>query len=737
MTRYSSTMSEAYEKVIYRDSISERDLTDAEEKRREEIAKDLPDQEFKDRYGARWKSVKMATATKMVKNESLGEAVRWKVKIEGLPSIYMDAGSASEVRTKLRKLVKQPDMIQDIDRVTDTQMKKDLRNRLAGKDSDPSAEVNERMEKSIEEAREKGIDKLPRQFLNPDKEVMIMKNNKVIVIDKKDQDKYMRQGWELAEGIADNRQKKIAMDTLKNPKKSILGGPSPEEAEKILKKKFGMSDKQIAKLKEEQIDEAVADLFVKKGDVNKIAVKIAKSAKGLGLKSGVMGNQVRIKGSQKKVNGFMGAVIGKSSLGDPSEVGASNPQIDKILNKQLKEEVELDEGRYVVHAKKQGKKPVGMMTIKHTIPNAKNEKDAIKQAIAMSKTSGGGLKGDEITQKDIVKVVKETLDEKLKFTHAVLEPDGNVLGFSSNERDAKDMARNNLRNVKGKVVTLKKPMAQRKGDKMIGYPLKEEVELDEQFDYVLLDKDNKIIARYKGRDAKKQAELNKKGAEKKLGVKKPIKVYPIRPTDKKKIGDTVLAIGEAKLIDKPTGEVLKTGSKKEMETERKRNRDELQVKEWFKSKGIDVTIRKLDDATQAYVRIGKIIPNEIREDLVKIQYGELPEDIKNTNNIVYGNFKENSITMNNEFWKKVFEARKDDPSQEQDTNIIMQLRKSVSLKGMKDVEFNDGKKVKVKPQIANAVMDKFDTYRTTDQKLKFQQKIAKSYKDLLSALKEK
>ena len=399
-----------------------------------------------------------------------------------------------------------------------------------------------------------------------------------------------------------------------------------------------------------------------------MALQIAKSAKGLGLKSALMGNQVRVKGSKREVNDFMRSVLGKSSMGSPTEKGASNPQIDKMLDKQLKE---------------------------------------------------------------------ETLDEKLKFTHAVLEPDGNVLGFSSNERDAKDMARNNLRNVKGKVVTLKKPMAQRKGDKMIGYPLKEEVELDEQFDYVLLDKDNKIIARYKGRDAKKQAELNKKGAEKKLGVKKPIKVYPIRPTDKKKIGDTVLAIGEAKLIDKPTGEVLKTGSKKEMETERKRNRDELQVKEWFKSKGIDVTIRKLDDATQAYVRLGKTIPNEIREDLVKIQYGELPEDIKNTNNIVYGNFKENSVTMNNEFWKKVFEARKDDPSQEQDTNIIMQLRKSVSLKGMKDVEFNDGKKVKVKPQIANAVMDKFDTYRTTDQKLKFQQKIAKSYKDLLSALKEK
>ena len=47
--------------------------------------------------------------------------------------------------------------------------------------------------------REKGIDSLPRQFLNPDKEVMIVKKGKVVVINKKDQDRYMRQGWELAE----------------------------------------------------------------------------------------------------------------------------------------------------------------------------------------------------------------------------------------------------------------------------------------------------------------------------------------------------------------------------------------------------------------------------------------------------------------------------------------------------------------------------------------------------------
>ena len=115
---------------------------------------------------------------------------------------------------------------------------------------------------------------------------------------------------------------------------------------------------------------------------------------------------------------------------------------------------------------------------------------------------------------------------------------------------------------------------------------------------------------------------------------------------------------EAKLIDKPTGEVLKTGSKEEMETERKRNRDELQVQEWFKSKNIDVKVRQLDESTQVYVPIGRTIPNEIREELITTQYGKMPEDVKNVKDINYGNFVENSITMNNDFWTKVLHGTK-------------------------------------------------------------------------------
>ena len=85
---------------------------------------------------------------------------------------------------------------------------------------------------------------------------------------------------------------------------------------------------------------------------------------------------------------------------------------------------------------------------------------------------------------------------------------------------------------------------------------------------------------------------------------------------------------------------------------------EKAVNEWFKSKNTDVKVRKLDESIQVYVPLGRRIPNEIREELITIQYGKMPEDVKNIKDISYGNFKENSITMNNDFWNKVLHGTK-------------------------------------------------------------------------------
>jgi hypothetical protein len=78
----------------------------------------------------------------------------------------------------------------------------------------------------------------------------------------------------------------------------------------------------------------------------------------------------------------------------------------------------------------------------------------------------------------------------------------------------------------------------------------------------------------------------------------------------------------------------------------------------------------------------------------------------------------------------------DDDVKSASKNIIMQLRKSVSLRGNFKVEFMDKKKVKVSAKIAQAVQNKHNSMKKATDKEKFQSKISKSYKDMLSALKE-
>ena len=59
----------------------------------------------------------------------------------------------------------------------------------------------------------------------------------------------------LNEGLSvpDKHQHRICVDNVKNPMKArILGGPSAEEAEHLLRTKFGYKDHQIKKLKEEE-----------------------------------------------------------------------------------------------------------------------------------------------------------------------------------------------------------------------------------------------------------------------------------------------------------------------------------------------------------------------------------------------------------------------------------------------------------------------------------------------------
>ena len=78
----------------------------------------------------------------------------------------------------------------------------------------------------------------------------------------------------------------------------------------------------------------------------------------------------------------------------------------------------------------------------------------------------------------------------------------------------------------------------------------------------------------------------------------------------------------------------------------------------------------------------------------------------------------------------------DDDVKAASKNIMMQLRKSISLKGKFDVEFGDKKKVKIPAKMAHAVTQKYNSLKKPADKEKFQAKVAKSYKHMLRTMKE-
>ena len=65
-------------------------------------------------------------------DNELVEAVKWEVKVSGLPVFYSDGKSKGAVRQMLRKLLKHPDDIQSITRTTSAELKKIRRGQIAG-----------------------------------------------------------------------------------------------------------------------------------------------------------------------------------------------------------------------------------------------------------------------------------------------------------------------------------------------------------------------------------------------------------------------------------------------------------------------------------------------------------------------------------------------------------------------------------------------------------------------------
>jgi len=97
----------------------------------------------KDKKYTRPKSIstyKQAKKSGEIRKESVNEEANFEVNIEGLPMMFMTGMGPGEIKQKLRKIVKQPSMIQSIKRVTDATVKKTFRLKAQGRDDEEETE---------------------------------------------------------------------------------------------------------------------------------------------------------------------------------------------------------------------------------------------------------------------------------------------------------------------------------------------------------------------------------------------------------------------------------------------------------------------------------------------------------------------------------------------------------------------------------------------------------------------
>jgi len=481
--------------------------------------------------------------------------------------------------------------------------------------------------------------RMGRQLINPNKEVMVVKKNKVVVIDKKDQDKYMKQGWELAEEV--------------------------------------------------ELDESVID------KVKEIASK--KQAKKIG---GVM------------VDSFTASAISQiyDKVNDANKKKMEKLPITKLANLAFKmmqknefvpEEVGLDEGtkQVLAHGGKGQYKAVRDGSITKVMYKGKvvgtADFDRGADSFFASIKGEKGQKSFDDAQAMVDYFAKNKITEEVDLDEA---------------DDFKPHMMYDPKTGKGyKADTMDDHLRMKKMGYTHDAPKKEEVELDEAKQVlahggkgkykVVNDGSGSIDVMFKGKSVGKGDYDRGAGSF----------FMSIKGEKGQKSFDDAQAIADYFAKNKITEEVeLDEGRMKELHGYIK---DKKSAEEIAKLMKLDVkTIKALMNSYN---------PEEVEEGAAADARRAMRRDPEMRQRAFS---KDNSAT--------------DDDVKGASKNIMMQMRKAQSLNGRFDVEFADGKKVKIPAKMAIAVQQKYNSMKRPAEKEKFQAKIAKSYRDMLSALKE-
>ena len=193
-------------------NIQERELTPKELKRREEIAQDLNDADFKKRYGDRWKEVKMGVATNMAKDESIDEADDPKADQAKAKELKI-AKAIAQAQLAIAKEQERVQKLTDIQKKIKDQQKseqKTMKEKYLETKPGSLQEAANRVYEIWNDAQSQGVTeyKKPRQLKDPKKEMLVVKKGVVIVIDKIQYKDMKKMGWMPAESFTPEEETK-------------------------------------------------------------------------------------------------------------------------------------------------------------------------------------------------------------------------------------------------------------------------------------------------------------------------------------------------------------------------------------------------------------------------------------------------------------------------------------------------------------------------------------------------
>ena len=752
MTNYRQTMADAL-KLMYlmrEYKLMERELTPAEEKKRENVAKDLDDADFKKRYGDRWKEVKMAVATKITKGEKMegfdleeGDPDFSPVKGRKVKTVNMThKTSGKEV-----VVVDNPKKIKEMEKLGFVKEEVDLDDKIEKLPELDEADINPKSIsfRSLVDVVQDLLKELPSSMKKRYKEEVskIMQDLGV----KEEAEIVEATGMEIKKWFAGKGVKvKVRKIGSKYISVSPVDGDMPNEWRKrVLDKvdffkdaKTDMNNIEYGNVRaryiaispnhwdefmkeDADLDEYAGSLYnIEPGDEKAAAAREKKEKK----------YHDKAKADMKAGKSVAWYLDRKQGAGQKWSTGTETWFAAQDYMKKFKEDIDeatkwkMGDGR-----------PRGAAHIENIrywdLPKdqlqyiMKDAGEAMKaNPTARKATTGPGNWADQVNDAHTVlgwrkkKGIKEDVD--------LVKAVANII----RERGPSPMGARHL-------PSKSKNYYEIGGDRYDAGVVFNVYVNGKKVHNQILDADDDY--EYKGR---KYDNVDK-------AMDAIAKAHGLKAKDFKRVNMEEVDLDEVipksvayALVDAKTNEILEKGSKKLMMRSLQKRKKQGQ------KTTLHLTQKKVGDKV---LGIGEDLDEGAMSQLHHyIKIGWSAEKIAKTMKVDVETIKKLMSESARSDAKKAMISdpqlgrRKDDDDDDVATddekgeskNIIMQMRKVVSLRGNFKVEFADGKKKKIDPKIAHAVQNKYDTFRTSQDKEKFQAKVAKSYKDMLNALKE-